>query len=97
MQSTSKLQVAGQLALLPLQTLGLHEGTPALPAGKSTQVPRVTGALHTPQGPQALSQQTPCTQWPPPHCASALQPPLPPVSLTVKAALSAMTGPPSAK
>jgi hypothetical protein len=53
-------QLAGHDALAPLQTNGLHEGLPALPAVSGVQVP----VAQLPHGPQALLQQIPETQLP---------------------------------
>jgi hypothetical protein len=63
MQPVSLEQFVGQVALVPLQTSGLHVGLPALPAVSSVHVP----VVQSPHPPHEVLQQTSATQKPLPH------------------------------
>ena len=63
-----------QLAAVPSQRYGLHDGAPALPAPMTLQVPTFPMRLQASQAPsQAVLQQTPSTQLPDEHWLFAEQ------------------------
>jgi hypothetical protein len=62
-QSASKVQVAGQVAMAPLHTMGAQEGAPVEPWGAKVQVPSLPVTSQASQAlEQAVLQQKPSTQ-----------------------------------
>jgi hypothetical protein len=79
----SEVHAEGQVAELPEQTSGEHEGLPATPAARLVQTPTEPGALQTSHWPlhEAL-QHTPSEQKPLWHCVGAVQDPPTPGLMT---------------